>query len=61
MLTSQDRELVPKQHQLHILGELGSATANEQPQNRRKGKVGEGEEHQAILPSPASDLTVDPR
>jgi hypothetical protein len=50
MLTSQNRELVPQQHQFHVLGELGSAAANEQPQNSSKGKVGEGEEHRAILP-----------
>src|SRR5438067_1637711 len=50
MLTSQHRELVSKQHQLHIVGELSSATANEQPPNSREGKVGEGEEHRAILP-----------
>jgi hypothetical protein len=42
LLTSQNRELVPQQHQLHILGELGSATADEQPQSSGKGKVGEG-------------------
>ena len=44
MLTSQHRELVPQQHQLHVLGELGSPTANEQSQNSSKGKVSEGEE-----------------
>jgi hypothetical protein len=31
LLTSQNRELVPQQHQLDVLGELGSSTANEQP------------------------------
>ena len=50
MLTSQNRELVPKEHQFHVFGELGSATADEQPQNSSEGKVGEGEEHRAILP-----------
>jgi hypothetical protein len=45
MLTSQKRELVPKEHQFHVLGELGSATANEQPQHSSEGKVREGEEH----------------
>jgi hypothetical protein len=59
LLTSQNRELVPQQHQLHILGELGPATADEQPQNRGKGKVGEGKEHRAILPGPANSLMVD--
>src|SRR6266545_5712062 len=54
MLTSQNRKLVPQQHQLHVLGELGSPTANEQPQNSSKGKVGKGEEHCAILPGPAN-------
>jgi hypothetical protein len=54
MLTSQNRELVAQQHQLHVLGELGSPTANEQPQDSSKGKVSEGEEHRAILPGPAN-------
>jgi hypothetical protein len=31
MLTSQNRKLVAQQHQLHVLGELGSPTASEQP------------------------------
>jgi len=52
VLTSQNRNLVAQQHQLHVLGELGSPTANEQPQNGSKGKVGEREEHRAILPGP---------
>jgi hypothetical protein len=59
LLTSQNREPVPQQHQLHILGELGPATADEQPQNRSKGKVGEGKEHRAILPGPANWLMID--
>jgi hypothetical protein len=50
MLTSQNRELVPKEHQFHVLGELGAATVDEQPQNSSEGKVREGEEHRAILP-----------
>src|SRR5215204_4076101 len=45
VLTSQNRELVPQQHQLHVLGELGSPTTNEQSQNSSKGKVSEGEQH----------------
>jgi len=53
LLTIQNGELVPQQHQLHVLGELGPATADEQPQNSGKGKVGEGKEHRAILPDPA--------
>jgi hypothetical protein len=52
VLTSQNRELVPQQHQLHVLGELGAPTANEQPQNGSEGKVSEREEHRAILPGP---------
>jgi hypothetical protein len=59
MLTSQNRELVPQQRQLHVLGELGSPTANEQPQNGSKGKVSEGEEHCAILPGPANPSELD--
>jgi hypothetical protein len=54
MLTSQNRELVPQQHQLHILGELGSPATNEQAQNGCEGAVREGEEHRAILPEPAN-------
>jgi hypothetical protein len=52
MLTSRNRKLVAQQHQLHVLGELGSPTANEQPQNGSEGKVSEREEHRAILPGP---------
>jgi hypothetical protein len=59
MLTSQNRELMSQQHQFHVLGELSSAAANEQPQDGREGKVGEGEEHRAILPAPANALTAD--
>jgi hypothetical protein len=40
MLTSQNRELVPQQHQLHVLGELGPTAADEQPQNG--GEVARG-------------------
>jgi hypothetical protein len=40
ILASQHRELVPKQHQLSVLGELGPSTPNEQPQNSNEGKVG---------------------
>ena len=59
MLTSQNRELVPQQHQFHVFGELGSTTANEQPQNSSERKVSKGEEHRAILPGPANALTAD--
>jgi len=41
---------------LHVLGELGPTAADEQPQNGGEGKVGEGEEHQAILPGPGNGL-----
>ena len=54
MLTSQNRELMSQQHQFHVLGELSSAAANEQPQHSSEGKVGEGEEHRAILPGPVN-------
>ncbi len=43
-----------QQHQFHVLGELSSAASNEQPQDSREGKVGEGEEHRAILPGPVN-------
>jgi hypothetical protein len=52
MLTSQNRELVAQQHQLHVLGELGAPTATEQPQNGSEGKISERAEHRAILPGP---------
>jgi hypothetical protein len=59
-LTRQNGELVSQQHQFHVLGEFSSTIANEQPQNSSKGKVGEGEEHRAILPgSPANELAAD--
>jgi hypothetical protein len=59
VLTSQDRELVAQQHQLHVLGELGLSTPNEQPQNSSEGKVSEGEEHRAIRPGSANVLTAN--
>ena len=59
LLTSRNRELVPKEHQFHVLGELGPTTADEQPQDCGKSKVGEGEEHRAILPGPANWFGVD--
>jgi hypothetical protein len=60
MLASQDRELVPQHDEFDVLGELGPSTPNEQPQNSREGKVGEGEEHRPILPGlgTPSRLTV---
>jgi hypothetical protein len=59
LLTSQNRELVPQQHQFHVLGEFGSPAADEQPQNGREGKVRKGEEHRAILAGPVTGLTID--
>jgi hypothetical protein len=59
LLTSQNRELVSKEHQFHVFGELGPTAADEQPQNCGKGKVGEGEKHRAILPGPANWFGVD--
>jgi hypothetical protein len=53
LLTSQNRELVSQQHQLHVLGELGPSTPNEQPQNGSESKVSEGEEHRQILSGPS--------
>jgi hypothetical protein len=58
LLASQNGELVSKEHQFHVLGELGSPTADEQPQNRSKGKVGEGKEHRAIPPCPVNARAV---
>jgi hypothetical protein len=49
-LTSQQRELVPQQHQFHVLGELDSPTTNEQPQNSSPGEVSEGEEASSDTP-----------
>jgi hypothetical protein len=57
MLASQDPELVPQQHEFHVLGELGPSTPNEQPHNSGEGKVSEGEEHRPILPARANAPT----
>jgi hypothetical protein len=54
LLTSQNRELMSQEQQFHILGELGPTATDEQSQNCGKGKVGEREEHRAILPRPAN-------
>jgi hypothetical protein len=45
MLASQDRNLVPKQHEFHVLGEVGLPPSNEQPQQSSEGNVSEGKEH----------------
>jgi hypothetical protein len=58
-LTGQDGDLVSKQRELHVLGELGPPTADEQPQNSSEGNVSEGEEHRVILPGTAKALTPD--
>jgi hypothetical protein len=54
MLASQDRELVPQQHEFDVFRELGPPTPNEQLENSRERKVSEGEEHRPILPGPAN-------
>jgi hypothetical protein len=54
MLASQDRELVPQQHEFDVFRELGPPTPNEQLQNSRERKVSEGEQHRPILPGPAN-------
>src|SRR6266540_87135 len=56
LLTSQNRKLVPQQHQLHVLGALGPSTPNEQPQNGSESKISEGEEHRQILPGRSHGL-----
>jgi hypothetical protein len=50
ILASQDRELVPQQHEFDVFRGLGRSSPNEQRQDRGKGQVSEGEEHRAILP-----------
>jgi hypothetical protein len=60
LLTSQHRQLVPQQHQLDVPGELGATAAGEQPQACGEGKVGEGEEHRAILPGQAGSGIARP-
>jgi len=57
MLTSQNRELVPQQHQFHVFGELRSTVANEQPQNSSE-RTPEPTIEYAKRPS---DITANPR
>jgi hypothetical protein len=38
LLTSENRELVSKEHQFHVLGELGSSTADEQLRTAAKAR-----------------------
>ena len=42
MLPSQDRKLMPQQHEFDVFSELGPSTPNEQAQNSREGKISEG-------------------
>jgi hypothetical protein len=61
LLTRQHRQLVTKQHEFDVFGELGAPTPNEQPQNSGEAKIGEGEQHRAILPARATALPADCR
>jgi hypothetical protein len=45
MLASQDRKLVPQQHEFHVLGEVGLPPSNDQLQQSSEGNVSEGKEH----------------
>jgi hypothetical protein len=38
LLASQDRELVPQQHEFHTLGELGPSVTNDQPRRAEKAR-----------------------
>jgi hypothetical protein len=54
LLARQHRQLVAEQHEFDVFGELGPSTPNEQPQNSGEAKVGEGEQHRAIVPARAT-------
>jgi hypothetical protein len=56
LLTRQHRQLMTEQHEFDVFGELGAPTPNEQPQNSREAKIGEGKQHRAILPARATGL-----
>jgi hypothetical protein len=55
LLASENRELVSQEHQFHVLGELGSSIADEQPQNsgKRQGRRRKGASADPPRPSGA--------
>jgi hypothetical protein len=54
LLTSENRELVPKARQFEVLGELGSSNRGRAASERQQRLGKRGREHQPILPGPAA-------
>jgi hypothetical protein len=66
LLPTEYDELMSEDEQLDVFGELAAAAAaDQQPQDRREGEIGEGKVHAPMLPSPAADRSrsekADPR
>lgn len=49
-LAAQDLKLMPQHHQLDVLDVRAASTAHKQAEQRTESEVGEGEEHEPILP-----------
>jgi hypothetical protein len=52
-LPAEHHQLMSQYEQLDVLSEFAAAAADQQPQQSREGKIGEGNEHAPMLPSPA--------
>jgi hypothetical protein len=44
---------MPQHEQFDVLCELSATASDKQPQQSREREIGEGEEHQPMLPEPA--------
>ena len=53
-LAAQHRQLVSEHQQLNVFGERVPPAGSEQPQQRREGEIGEGEQHRPILAEPST-------
>jgi hypothetical protein len=49
-LPPEHDELMSQHQQLDVFGELAAPTPDKQPQRAREGEIGEGKEHQPMLP-----------
>ncbi len=55
VLPAEHQQLMSQHEQLNVFGEFAAPTADQQPQQSREGEIGEGKQHEPMLPSPASE------
>jgi hypothetical protein len=53
-LTAEHNELMAQDQQLDVFRELAAPLPDKEPKNSREGQIGEGKEHQRMLPKPGT-------